>query len=409
MSGNLVLANSLTDAEAQYLERVAGLIPLVREEAAASEKSRMVTDKVMNEAVKAGLFSALVPVRFGGQGLGLRSLTEAARLLAHGDSSIAWALAFLIEHNWMAGRMPISVQEQLFAEQNYVLAAAPLVSGGPATRDADGDYNITGTWRYGTGYDNSDWVFVTCTIQEEDGPVDRVFMLRVEDVKIVQVWEASGMGATSSHNLRGENLFIPAERSMPIPDFVSADSHGGIEHVESIYHYPLHFGLNNMMAGIFVGIAEAVLDLYEGKMETSRPFGLARIERTPSRIRWASARKRIEAARLLYFSTIDWTVDLCEKREGYTQEDIGELQLSSLTIAHMCHEAVNDLCKGIGSSAFAITDPIQRYKRDIDVLINHAGMDWDVVSDRASRWSLGFGAQSTDWHSEPAKTPAKVG
>ncbi|MCG2621128.1 acyl-CoA dehydrogenase family protein [Arthrobacter sp. I2-34] len=403
MFKNLVLSGSLTDAERQYLDRVAGLIPVLRDEAAAAEEGRKVTAPVMDAAVEAGLFSALVPARFGGQALGLRSLTEAARLLARGDASTAWALAFLIEHNWMAGRMPIPVQEKLFADRNYMLAAAPLVSGGPATREEDGSYRITGTWRYGTGYDNSDWVFVTCTIQEEDGPVDRVFMLPVDAVEVVQRWEASGMAATSSHNLRGEDLIVPAERSLPIPDFVSADSHGGIEHIESIYHYPLHFGLNNMMAGIFVGIAEAVLDLYEGKLESSRPFGLARKERTPSRIRWAAARKRIEAARLLYFATIDWTVELCEKREGYTQEDIGELQLSSLTIAHMCHDAVNQLCMGIGSSAFALKDPIQRYKRDIDVLINHAGLDWDVVADRASRWSLGFGAETTDWHSSPAK------
>ena len=29
--------------------------------------------------------------------------------------------------------------------------------------------------------------------------------------------------------------------------------------------------------------------------------------------------------------------------------------------------------------------------------------DWDVVADRASRWLLGFEAQTTDWHSAPVK------
>ncbi len=399
----IVLNNALTDEEREYLARVATLVPIAREEAARSEADRCLTQRVMDEALAIDLFSALVPKRWGGQGLGLRALPEASRILARGDGSTAWALAFLIEHNWMAGRMPISVQEELYADRNYMLAAAPLVSGGPAVREADGSYRISGTWRYGTGYDNSDWVFVTCTIQEEGGPVDRVFLLPADQVEVVQRWEASGMSATSSHNISGKDIIVPAERSLPIPDFTSADSHGGIEHVEAVYHYPLHFGLNNMMAGLFVGMAEAVLDLYEEKMETSRPFGLARRDRTPSRIRWGAQRKRIEAARLLYFATLDRTVELCDRRAGHTREDIGELQLSSLTIAHMCYEAVTELCKGIGSSAFALTDPIQRFKRDLDVLINHAGMDWDVVADRASRWLLGFEAQTTDWHSAPVK------
>jgi hypothetical protein len=245
-------------------------------------------------------------------------------------------------------------------------------------------------------------------VDESGQKVDRAFLLPVESVDVVQRWEASGMAATSSHNVTGADIVVPADRSIPIPEFTSADRHGGVAHQEAIYHYPLHFGLNNMMAAIFVGIAEAVLDLYEQKLESSRPFGLARRERTPSRIRWGAARTRIAAARLLYLDTLAKTIEKCEGTNVHTQEDIGELQISSLVIAHMCHDAVNELCKGIGSGAFALNDPIQRYKRDIDVLINHAGMDWDVVADRATRWVMGFDAATTDWHSAPAgpRSPA---
>lgn len=400
---DIILNPAVTSAERAYLEKVAALVPVVRDEARHSEESRRISERVMDAATEADIFSALVPARWGGQALGLRALAEAGRVLAHGDASTAWALVFLIEHGWMACRLPMSVQEQFFANSSSVMIAAPLVPGGTAVREADGSYRITGTWRYATGFDNADWILVSCTIQEETGPVDRVFLLSVDQVEVVQEWESSGMAATSSHNVHGINLVVPADRSLPVPDFTSYDAHGGTEHVESIYHYPLHFGLNNMMAGIFVGIAEAVLKLYEEKMESSKPFGLARIERTPSRIRWGTVRKRIEAARLLYFASLDRTIDKCDERNGHTQEDIGELQLSSLTIAHMCYDAVTELCKGVGSSAFSLSDPIQRYKRDLDVIINHAGMDWDVVADRASRWSLGFAAQTTDWHSAPAK------
>jgi len=384
-----------------YLDRVASLVPTIRSHAQASEEARRVATEVIDAAVDAGLFSALVPARWGGQGLGLRDLAEAARILAHGDASASWALAFLIEHNWMACRLPVDAQEELYADRDFVLAAAPLVPGGRAIA-VDGGYRISGIWRYGTGFSNADWIFVTC-LEEVDGTdTPRVFLVPTSEVEVAQEWLASGMAATSSHNLTGKDIFVPTHRSIPVHRFTSADAHGGVEHPEAIYHYPLHFGLNNMMAGIFVGIAEAVLEIYTEKLESSRPFGLARIERTTSRVRWGAERERVRAARLLYEDTLDRTIAKCDERAGYTQEDLGELQIATLVIAHMCHDAVSSMCKGVGSSSYQLSDPLQRYKRDIDVLINHAGMDWDVVGDRATRWALGLGAEATDWHSAPA-------
>ena len=390
--------SAATDA---FLAEVEKLVPVIREHAFESERNGQVESAVIEAAAAMGLFSALVPRSLGGRGLGLRALTESARVLAHGDASSAWALAFLIEHNWMACRLPMAAQKELYADRDFILAAAPLVPGGTA-EPVEGGYLISGLWRYGTGFANSDWAFVSCLEQVGDAKQPRAFLVAADDVEVVEEWRASGMGATSSHNIRGEKIFIPTERSMPVENFTSAEDHGGVEHPEAIYHYPMHFGLNNMMAGIFVGIAEAVLDLYEQKLETSKPFGLARRERTPSRIRWGAEREKVRAARLLYLDNLEQTIAKCDERNGYTQEDLGNLQIATLAIAHMCHEAVTSLTKGIGSSAFHLTDPIQRYKRDIDVLINHAGMDWDVVADRSTRWALGFGAEATDWHSAPS-------
>lgn len=392
-----------------FLADVEALVPVIREHAFASEENRRVEPTVIQAAAEAGIFSALVPRSFGGRGLGLRALTEAARIAAHGDASTAWALAFLIEHNWMACRLPMDTQRELYADRDFVLVAAPLVPGGTA-EPVDGGYRISGLWRYGTGFANSDWILVTCLEDVDGSKQPRAFLVPSSDVEVAEEWRASGMAATSSHNVRGENLVIPDAHSIPVEEFTSANDHGGIEHPEAIYHYPLHFGLNNMMAGIFVGIAEAVLDLYEQKLETSKPFGLARRERTPSRMRWGAEREKIRAARLLYLDTLERTIAKCDERNGYTQEDLGNLQIATLSIAHLCHEAVTSLTKGIGSSAFHVTDPIQRYKRDIDVLINHAGMDWDVVADRSTRWALGFGAEATDWHSAPShptQTPGR--
>lgn len=393
-------AHAITD---DHIKRVETLVPLIRELASQAETERRVPDRVIDAAIAIDLFAAMVPGRWGGQGLGLKALCETGRALARADASIGWTLAFLIEHNWMACRLPMEAQERVYGDRNFILASAPLVAAGTAERIDEG-WLVSGTWRYATGVSNADWTFVTSRAEENGEKIPYTFLVPLSDVQVHDNWHVSGMCATASHSVSAEKMFVPAHMCIETELFHSADMHGGTDHPEAVYHYPMHPSLNNMMASVFVGMAERVVELYEERLPTSLPFGLARRERAPSRMRWGAERERIRAARLLYEDILGRTIAKCEARERYEQSDMGDLQIATVTVAHMCHEAVTNLCKGVGSSAYTLDQPIQRFKRDIDVLINHAGQDWDVVAERATRWMLGFGLGPHDPH-PPRKTP----
>lgn len=388
---------------AEHIQRIETLVPIIRDLAPLAEEQRRIPDEILDAALTLELFAAMVPGRWGGHGLGLSALCETARTLARADASIGWTLAFLIEHNWMACRLPMQAQEEVYRDNSFILASAPLVAAGTAERIDDG-WLISGTWRYATGVANADWTFVTSRAEEQGEKIPYTFLVPLSDVRVHDDWHVSGMCATASHSVSAEKLFVPAHMSIETELFHSADMHGGTEHPETTYHYPMHPSLNNMMAAVFVGMAERVVEIYEERLTTSLPFGLARRERAPARIRWGRERERIRAARLLYEDILERTIAKCERREPYQQHDMGELQIATVTVSHMCHEAVTNLCNGVGSSAYNLEQPIQRFKRDIDVLINHAGQDWDVVAERATRWLLGFGLGPNDPH-PPRKTP----
>jgi hypothetical protein len=64
--------------------------------ASEAERRRRLPDETIAEAAAAGVFSMLVPATHGGAGLGLASVAQATRTLAHGCVSSAWTLSVLL-------------------------------------------------------------------------------------------------------------------------------------------------------------------------------------------------------------------------------------------------------------------------------------------------------------------------
>ena len=275
----------LTD---EMIARAQRLVPMIRERAREAEQRRCVHPETIREIERAGLLQMLVPKKYGGMGLGLRALCEVARVLAHGDSSTAWTVGFMIEHNWMACTLDLRVQEQLYADRPFIRMAAPLIPDGKAER-VKGGFRVSGKWRYASAVGNSDWVFVSSFVKEGGEDIVTCFLIPLSDVTVHDEWFMSGMAATSSTNVSGKDVFVPEERSL-IMDLFHTRNHPGAGHKESLYRYPILQSLFSMIAGMMVGSAEAVVELGRERLNVSAPWGIARIKRESSRIRQVKTR-----------------------------------------------------------------------------------------------------------------------
>jgi alkylation response protein AidB-like acyl-CoA dehydrogenase len=380
---------------AELLERAWAMVPALREAAQEAEAMRSTPDAIVELAAEAGLLQALVPRRWGGHGLGLQVLCEAARILSHGDASAAWTITFLMEHNWMACKLPMDLQAELYRDRSYIKAAAPLMPNGTAV-PVEGGYRVTGKWSYASAVANSEYVFVTSLVEEAGEPVPYTFLLDVADITVHDEWFMSGMAATSSTNVSAVDHFVHESRAIETELWHSRDQHAGVAHEESLLRYPLLPPLNIFMAGFAVGCAEAVVELGRERLRVSAPWGLARIDRELSRARWGMAGQKVRAARLLWRDAIDLAIRKGEAEEEWTQVEEGQIALDYLTVAQMCKEAVREILDGSGSSAYALANPLQRYLRDVDVIANHLGHDTDSLAERGSRWVLGLDRLPTD-------------
>jgi alkylation response protein AidB-like acyl-CoA dehydrogenase len=184
--------------------------------------------------------------------------------------------------------------------------------------------------------------------------------------------------------------------AMELERFYSADRHPGVDHAEPFYRYPLLPPLLVMLAAIAVGSAEGALELGRARLWETAPWGVRRIDRAGSRVRWAAAGQDVRCARLLYQDMLARTVSRGDARQEWSLEEQGQHDLDVATTTHLCKKAIAALLDGCGSSAFQRSDPLQRYLRDISVVASHLANDWDVVSERASRWLLGLGRSPTD-------------
>jgi NADPH2:quinone reductase len=216
-------------------------------------------------------------------------------------------------------------------------------------------------------------------------------------VTINDDWHMSGMAATGSASVTLDDVFVRDIYSIPLEEMLSIDKHPGASHEEKFLRYPPFASLGMMISAIALGSAEAVVDIVRSRLGTTRAFGGATRQELPqSRMRFAAAWEKLRCAQMLYRHVLDSSIAKCDALEPWSQEEIGQIELDQTTIVHLAQELIGILCDGMGSSPYQTKEALQRYRRDIDVIANHAFMDWDLVAERSIRYVLGLGTRSTD-------------
>jgi 3-hydroxy-9,10-secoandrosta-1,3,5(10)-triene-9,17-dione monooxygenase len=125
-------------------------VPEIRRRALKMERARRLDDDLVDAMDAAGLFSVVVPKRWGGAGLGPHQVNRVAEIIGSADCSTAWLTSFYIFHNWFLCRFPLEVQQELYKDRSSVRCATVWSPPGTAAR-VDGGFRVTGRWGYASG------------------------------------------------------------------------------------------------------------------------------------------------------------------------------------------------------------------------------------------------------------------
>jgi 3-hydroxy-9,10-secoandrosta-1,3,5(10)-triene-9,17-dione monooxygenase len=222
------------------------------------------------------------------------------------------------------------------------------------------------------------------------------FIVAREDLEISDDWDMASMVATGSVTIATKNTFVPDGWGIEIARLMSSTGHCGTFHTEDIYRQSFSV-LSMSTPSICLGALVAGVELGRERLRTSKPFGIARIERVPSRVRWVRAYEAARVARLIRDTVTENAIQRAQSGRHLTLEDEACMGLHGVSVMQGIKYAARLLVDGFGTSGYRADDPIRRMSSDVAMISTHLlGGDYDIVMDRHARWVLGLGMDPGD-------------
>jgi 3-hydroxy-9,10-secoandrosta-1,3,5(10)-triene-9,17-dione monooxygenase len=355
-----------------------------------AEERRRLPEATISELEASGFTELLVPRRFGGQQADFPAILDPVRRMAHGCTSSAWTIGFYALHNWMLALFGEQAQQEAFSTRPF-LAPAPLAPTGRGV-PADGGIRLTGRWSWATGVMDGNWVIVGALCGPDGGLWPALALLPANDFGIEDVWQTDGMRATGSNDVVITDAFVPEHRLVRVSDIYGGTAPGAALHDSATYRWPMVPALALLAAMPALGSAERVTELYaerlagrvlayEGVMQKDKPIAQARL---------AEARVRLRALRGLLADTVDELETLVATGDSVPRPVRGDARLSAAHIVAESRAVIGSLFEASGASVHFLDSPLQRYKRDVDVLAGHVVFDYDTSRELAGALTLGL-------------------
>jgi alkylation response protein AidB-like acyl-CoA dehydrogenase len=355
-----------------------------------AENLRRLPDATVADLAASGFTDLLVPERYGGRQTAFPAILDPVRRMAAGCASSAWTIGFYALHNWMLALFGERAQEEAFATRPF-LASAPLAPTGRGV-PVDGGIRLNGRWSWATGVMDGNWVIVGALCGSDDGMYPALALLPSTDATIVDVWHTDGMRATGSNDVVITDAFVPEYRLVRVTDIYGGTAPGATLHDGATYRWPMVPALALLAAMPALGSAERVTDLYaerlaqrmlayEGVTQKDKPIAQAHL---------GQARVRLRALRGLLADTVGEIEAILAPGDSVPRPVRGEARLAAAHIVHESRAVIAALSEASGASTHFVDNPLQRFKRDVDVISGHVVFDYDTSRELAGALTLGM-------------------
>lgn len=374
------MAAGVTDA---FVERLG-------QRAQQAEELRRLPAATVAELIESGFFDLLRPTRYGGQQAEFAAIFDPVRRMAHGCASTAWTAAFYTLHNWMLALFDERAQREGFASRPF-LASSPLAPTGRGVA-VDGGVRLSGRWSWATGVMDGNWTIVGALCGPDNAIYPALALVPADDIRIVDVWQTDGMRATGSNDVVIDGVFVPAHRLVKVSDIYAGTAPGALLHDADVYRWPLIPALAMVAAMPALGAAERVTEIfaerlfervlaYEGGTQKDKPAAQARL---------AEARVRLRALHGLLADTVGRIDQTLAAGDRVPRPVRADARLAAAHIVRESRAVIAGLLEASGASAHFLSSPLQRAKRDVDVLSGHVVFDYDVSRELAGALAIGL-------------------
>jgi indole-3-acetate monooxygenase len=337
-----------------------------------SERLGVLSEEWLNEIYDKGYFKLFVPKALGGMGLTLPEALKVEEQLAKWDGSLGWTVTLCAGAGWFVGFLENSLRKEVFSDPKVCLAGSGYV-GGKAEKLGDG-YLISGSWTYASGALHATHFTANCEIwdggkpvrDQKGNPLIKAFLLKKEEVEILDGWSYMGMIATGSHAFQTQNLKLPSYRSFEIlPEKATLS--------DPIFQYPfLQFAETTLAVNIY-GIAGHLQDLIQEafwKRNEVRKFTNKEVEYFIKEEK--KVRKKMEKAKGEFDLTLADSWDQLLKDERIPKKSLRAVSKSSRNLTQVCREMNARFYPFAGLEAAKNHTELNRVWRDFNTVSQHA-------------------------------------
>lgn len=317
-------------------------------------------------------FKLFVPKDLNGLGLTLPDVLRKEEELAEMDGSLGWTITLCVGATWFVGFLNQDLAKEIFTDPKVCLAGSGFV-GGEANL-VNGEYLINGNWTYASGALHATHFTANCKIlahgnavlDEQGNAVVKAFILKKEEIEILDGWSYMGMIATGSHAFKANHIKVPLNRSFEIvPEKATLK--------DPAFQYPFLQLAETTLAVNVMGITQHFLTLVDDC------FWIRNKKRNHSEEQLSfykelhcNSWQYILNAKKEFYDAVDqsWN-ELVEKGEINSQT-LNKVSENSRLLAIACRKGAAELHPYAGLEAAKKHTEINRVWRDMNTVSQHA-------------------------------------
>jgi 3-hydroxy-9,10-secoandrosta-1,3,5(10)-triene-9,17-dione monooxygenase len=366
---------SAVTTEAKYLDGVRSLLPGIRARAESVEQLGRIPEETVRELDEAGVFRGLQPRQWGGLELHPRTFFESVVMLASACAATGWVAGVVAVHPWEMGLLCDESQREFWGANPRVRLSSSYAPTG-RVRAVDDGFVLSGQWRFSSGVDLSDWAILG-GIPEGAGEGDlAAYAVSRNDFTVdPDSWNVAGLKGTGSKTINVAEAFVPARRSHRVADVSRGNIPGFEVNDRPLYHMPWMAGIfTSAIAAPAIGAAVGALECYVEQTRTRvSAYGGPPVALNPGvQLRLADALAEVDAARRGMAATWDTFMGLAESGVPIIPANLqAKSRYDGARALSICLRSVIEVFEVAGGSVMHMSNPIQRFLRDLLAMRNH--------------------------------------
>ncbi|MFI9170129.1 flavin-dependent monooxygenase [Streptomyces lincolnensis] len=366
--------SSAPRSDADLVERVRALRPLVRDHAPRAEQQRRVTDEVVAALTETGVYRMNVPRRYGGYQSGVRTQAQVLAELAAGCGSTAFTAAIQAGCAFIASLFPDEAQDEIFTGPD-VRVGGTLIPDATAVATGDG-YVVNGTSGFATGCRHADWHLLTARVESADGPPEVLWTaVPMAELEILDDWRVCGLAGSGSNSVVARDVVVPAHRVLPVGPLLAGEFPSKANADDPFYRMPVLLLFCVWTAPNALGLARSALAEFRERIHRrgiTYTFHARQHEAGVTHLQAAEAAMKLSCAELLTDEFVTLIASRAATGEPYTLEERARIRAQAGYATRLCKEAVDLLASASGASSLHLDVPIQRTTRDLHALTLHS-------------------------------------